>query len=104
MSDLTASIRSIRRLARRQRDAAGTLRKRGQFGSARERALQEALEEMHSLVLGEDDNSPAIRINITIREDVLSAIDEHCEESGITRSAFLAEAATDRMDSEEKTP
>jgi predicted RNase H-like HicB family nuclease len=35
----------------------------------------------------------AVRINITLPEDVLQAIDQHAEANGLSRSGFLAVAA-----------
>lgn len=35
----------------------------------------------------------AVRINVTLPEDVLSAVDEYVEAHGLTRSGFLARAA-----------
>jgi predicted RNase H-like HicB family nuclease len=35
----------------------------------------------------------AVRINITLPEDVLAAVNDHAEANGLTRSGFLAQAA-----------
>lgn len=35
----------------------------------------------------------AVRINVTLPEDVLDAIDRYAEDNGLTRSGFLARAA-----------
>jgi hypothetical protein len=38
-----------------------------------------------------------VRVNITLQEDVLRAIDAHAEQHGYTRSGFLAAAAKRAM-------
>ncbi len=38
-----------------------------------------------------------VRVNITLPEDVLNAIDNYSENHGLTRSGFLAKAAKDSM-------
>jgi predicted RNase H-like HicB family nuclease len=44
----------------------------------------------------------AVRVNVTIPESDLEAIDRHAKRIGLTRSAFLAWAATRAMQREEK--
>ena len=39
----------------------------------------------------------AIRVNVTIPEDVLGEIDRHAEREGMTRSGFLVKAAKDAL-------
>ncbi len=39
----------------------------------------------------------AVRVNITLAEDLLRAIDSHAEAHGLTRSGFLAQAAERHM-------
>jgi predicted RNase H-like HicB family nuclease len=39
----------------------------------------------------------AVRVNITLAEDLLRAIDSHAEAHGVTRSGFLAQAAERQM-------
>ena len=39
----------------------------------------------------------AVRVNITLAEDVLAEIDAYAEGHGFTRSAFLAKAAKKAM-------
>ena len=39
----------------------------------------------------------AVRVNITLPEDVLTEIDTYAQKHGFTRSGFLAEAAKDSM-------
>jgi predicted RNase H-like HicB family nuclease len=39
----------------------------------------------------------AVRVNITLAEDLLRAIDAHAEAHGLTRSGFLAKAAEHQM-------
>jgi predicted RNase H-like HicB family nuclease len=39
-----------------------------------------------------------IRVNVTFPEDILAKIDRYTEEKGLTRSAFLAQAATSAID------
>lgn len=39
----------------------------------------------------------AVRINVTLPEDVLDAIDRYAEDNGLTRSGFLARAAKREM-------
>jgi len=38
-----------------------------------------------------------VRVNISLPEDVLGAIDRHAEQQGLTRSGFLARAAKQAM-------
>jgi predicted RNase H-like HicB family nuclease len=40
----------------------------------------------------------AVRVNITLPEDTLEAIDRHAERHGLTRSGFLAQAAKREME------
>lgn len=42
--------------------------------------------------------SRAVRVNITVAEDLLTRIDAHAEREGMTRSGFLAAAAKRDMD------
>ncbi|AOG11369.1 MULTISPECIES: type II toxin-antitoxin system HicB family antitoxin [Rhizobium/Agrobacterium group] len=42
----------------------------------------------------------AVRVNITLAEDLLRAIDAHAEAHGLTRSGFLARAAEQQMTSD----
>ncbi|WP_395665162.1 type II toxin-antitoxin system HicB family antitoxin [Methylocella sp.] len=39
----------------------------------------------------------AVRVNVTIPEDVLGEIDRHAEREGMTRSGFLVKAAKDAI-------
>ncbi|MDZ7872791.1 MAG: type II toxin-antitoxin system HicB family antitoxin [Rhizobium sp.] len=43
----------------------------------------------------------AVRVNITLAEDLLRAIDAHAEAHGLTRSGFLARAAEQQMTSDD---
>lgn len=43
----------------------------------------------------------AVRVNITLAEDLLRAIDAHAEAHGLTRSGFLARAAARQMTSDD---
>lgn len=43
------------------------------------------------------ETKKSVRINITIAEDVLKAIDAYAEAEGLTRSGFLARAAKEVM-------
>jgi predicted RNase H-like HicB family nuclease len=43
----------------------------------------------------------AVRVNITLAEDLLRAIDFHAETHGLTRSGFLAQAAERQMRNDE---
>ena len=45
------------------------------------------------LVAAPHASSRAIRVNVTIPEDVLEDIDRHAEREGMTRSGFLVKAA-----------
>ena len=45
------------------------------------------------LVAAPAKSAKAVRINITLPEDVLQAIDRHAEANGLSRSGFLAVAA-----------
>ena len=42
-------------------------------------------------------SAKAVRVNITLPEDVLRQIDRHAERYGFTRSGFLAQAARRAM-------
>ena len=45
------------------------------------------------LVAAPEPIAKSIRVNVTLPEDVLQAIDRHAEAHGMTRSGFLASAA-----------
>ena len=45
----------------------------------------------------EDDDKPTVRVNITLPEDVLAAIDKIAKRLGMTRSGFIARAAKKDM-------
>lgn len=47
-------------------------------------------------------SAKAVRLNITLPEDVLRAIDAYSEAHGLTRSGFLAQAARRQMRSDEE--
>jgi len=49
------------------------------------------------LVAAPDRVAKAVRVNITLPEDILQAIDRHAEQHGLTRSGFLAVAAKKAM-------
>ena len=49
------------------------------------------------LVTVRSQRARAVRVNITIPSDMLEAIDKAADSEGTTRSAFLAEAAMDRV-------
>ena len=50
------------------------------------------------LVSLKTESKKAVRINITLPEDVLKQIDAFAEAQGLTRSGFLAKAAKDVME------
>jgi metal-responsive CopG/Arc/MetJ family transcriptional regulator len=43
----------------------------------------------------------AVRVNVTLPEDVLAEIDRYAEDHGLTRSGFLAHAAKRAMENAE---
>ena len=51
------------------------------------------------LVEAKADAPRAVRVNITLPEDVLAEIDDFASANGLTRSAFLARAARRAIDS-----
>lgn len=52
------------------------------------------------LVAVKTDVHKAVRVNVTLPADVLDQIDSYAEEHGLTRSGFLARAATSVMKKE----
>lgn len=44
-----------------------------------------------------EDNSRAVRVNITVPEDLLQQIDRYAERHGFTRSGFLVATARERI-------
>lgn len=50
------------------------------------------------LVAAKGDMPKAVRVNITLSEDVLLRIDAYAERQGMNRSGFLAHAAKREMD------
>jgi predicted RNase H-like HicB family nuclease len=55
------------------------------------------VEEVARMLVGATLPSRAARINVTIDEGLLARIDRAAEESGLTRSGFLAQAARERL-------
>jgi predicted RNase H-like HicB family nuclease len=49
------------------------------------------------LVRAKTDAPKAVRVNVTLPEDVLEQIDQYAEAHGFTRSVFLAKAATEEI-------
>lgn len=37
------------------------------------------------------------KINISISEDLLECIDSHCEKNNVSRSAFISQASTEKL-------
>jgi predicted RNase H-like HicB family nuclease len=60
-------------------------------------AVDEDVEEVARMLIGATPPSRAARINVTIEESLLARIDRAAEESGLTRSGFLAQAARERL-------
>lgn len=50
------------------------------------------------LVALKSETKKAVRINITIQEDILQEIDAYAEKNGLTRSGFLARAAKHELE------
>ncbi|WP_079212733.1 type II toxin-antitoxin system HicB family antitoxin [Brucella pituitosa] len=50
------------------------------------------------LVALKSETKKAVRINITMQEDILQEIDAYAEENGLTRSGFLARAAKHELE------
>ena len=50
------------------------------------------------LVLAKGPTPRAVRVNITMPEDVLARVDAYAESRGMTRSGFLAQAAQREME------
>lgn len=57
----------------------------------------EDVDEVARMLVGATLPSRAARINVTIDESLLVRIDRAAEESGLTRSGFLAQAARERL-------
>lgn len=55
------------------------------------------------LVAVKTDAKKAVRVNVTLPEDVLEQIDRYAEAHGFTRSGFLTKAAQRAMEQELKT-
>lgn len=55
------------------------------------------VDEVARLLVGATLSSRAARINVTIDESLLARIDRAAEQSGLTRSGFLAQAARERL-------
>jgi predicted RNase H-like HicB family nuclease len=51
-----------------------------------------------AILVSVETRSKAVRVNITLPEDVLREIDRHAEAQGFTRSGFLARAARKAID------
>lgn len=51
-----------------------------------------------AILIPVDAKAKAVRVNVTIPEDTLKAIDQFAEEHGFTRSGFLATAAKRAME------
>jgi predicted RNase H-like HicB family nuclease len=49
------------------------------------------------LVDAKTETAKAVRVNITLPEDILAQIDRYAERQGLTRSGFLAQAAKRAM-------
>ena len=46
----------------------------------------------------------SIKLNATMKEEMVSRIDKYCASAGMSRSAFLAMASTQYLDAVEKKP
>jgi len=55
------------------------------------------VDEVARLLIGATLPSRAARINVTIEEGLLARIDRAAEQSGLSRSGFLAQAARERL-------
>ena len=62
-----------------------------------ELAVDDGVQELARMLIGATPPSRAARINVTIEEGLLARIDRAAEESGLTRSGFLAQAARERL-------
>lgn len=52
------------------------------------------------VVKAPDNAAPAIRINVTIPDQMLKRIDRHAAKHGLTRSGFLVQAAKKEMEAQ----
>jgi predicted RNase H-like HicB family nuclease len=57
----------------------------------------ESRDAVAILVRAKTEAPKAVRVNVTLPEDVLEQIDQYAEAHGLTRSGFLAKAATEEI-------
>lgn len=60
-------------------------------------AVDADVQEAARLLVRVEPPRRAVRVNVTIAEDLLAAVDRFAERRGLTRSGFLAQAARDAM-------
>lgn len=63
-------------------------------------SVQENRDGVAILVAVKTEAKKAVRVNVTLPEDVLAQIDRYAEAHGFTRSGFLTKAAQRAMDDE----
>jgi predicted RNase H-like HicB family nuclease len=67
-----------------------------------ELTIDDDIEEVARMLVGATLPSRAARINVTIDEGLLARIDRAAEQSGLTRSGFLAQAARERLSTSQR--
>jgi predicted RNase H-like HicB family nuclease len=55
------------------------------------------VDEAARLLVRVEMPGAAVRVNITVPDDVLAAVDRHVEQQGFTRSGFFVQAAQEKM-------
>jgi predicted RNase H-like HicB family nuclease len=55
------------------------------------------VDEAARLLVRVDMPGAAVRVNITVPDDVLASVDRHVEQQGFTRSGFFVQAAQEKM-------
>jgi predicted RNase H-like HicB family nuclease len=59
--------------------------------------LEHDVVEAARILVRAETNSRSVRVNITLPEDLLHAIDRYAERNGFSRSGVLAQAARERL-------
>ncbi|HQT84512.1 MAG: HicB family protein [Acidiphilium sp. 37-64-53] len=59
--------------------------------------LDDDVVEAARILVRAETNSRSVRVNITLPEDLLHAIDRYAERNGFSRSGVLAQAARERL-------
>lgn len=62
------------------------------------------IDEAARLLVRVDMPGAAVRVNITVADDVLAAVDRHVEREGFTRSGFFTQAVQEKMKRDRAQP